>query len=116
MTARIGLLSSFTIENLVPYLQFACLKSGIYADVYLGGYNQFQTLIRNPGSELYAFHPELVFLVAEPGAIVAGLPGLPSSDSMALVSDALNGLIAQFRTCSAATLVVHNLALPTHFV
>jgi FkbH-like protein len=116
LTVRIALLSSFTIDMLVPYLQLECLRSGIHAEIHVGGYNQFQTLLRNPESDLYAFHPDLVFLAVEPSALVPGLPPIPTTESMIGALDALNDLVTQLKTHSTANLVVHNVPLPDDFI
>lgn len=59
---RIALLSSFTIEFLVPVVRAQCFAAGIDASIYAGPFGQYEQEIRNPDSGLARFQPDVVVI------------------------------------------------------
>jgi FkbH-like protein len=112
---KVALLSSFTIDNLIPFLQLEALDAGIYADIYVGGINQFQFLLRNKSSDLFEFQPEIVFLAAGPESF-AGINPIPSQLDMEEALASLLELVDGFKKTSKGLLVLHNFALPTELI
>jgi FkbH-like protein len=107
---RVALLGSSTLDADAAYLQIECLRSGLWPQMYVGQFNQFQSEILSPDSALYPFAPEVVFLAA---AVESLLPDFdPFADApRARIDEAvsrLQALSAALRGRSAALLVVHN--------
>ena len=61
---RIGILSSFTIDHLVPYVDLACRKLGLRPDLYVSPFNSWTRDVVDDASGLRRFEPEIVFLAA----------------------------------------------------
>ena len=59
---RIGILSSFTIDQLVPYVDLACRKFGLRPDLYVSPFNSWTRDVVDDSSGLRRFEPEIVFL------------------------------------------------------
>jgi len=59
---RIALLSSYVLDWLIPYLDLECRKAGLVPEFYLAPFNQYTQQVLNPGSDLYQFKPEVIFL------------------------------------------------------
>src|SRR5579885_762989 len=74
-SVRIALLSSATIEPLVPLLYVACANERLAPSVYVAGFNQYSQELLNPSSELYSENPEIAFLFAELDSLVPGVVG-----------------------------------------
>ncbi|MDP3764328.1 MAG: HAD-IIIC family phosphatase [bacterium] len=65
---RVAFLSNFTLQALPEVLKVQAVFYNIWADTYLGGYDQYAQDILNLESELYKFKPDLVyFLIDEIG-------------------------------------------------
>jgi len=62
---KIALLSSFTIDPLSMYLDIKCRFAGLYPEIYIAPFNQYQQEILNTSSKLYAFKPEVVILAVQ---------------------------------------------------
>src|SRR3954449_2259842 len=63
--ARVALLSSFTINSLVPYLQVEAARYGFGADMYVGPYNSVRQELLNPSSGCVTHHPDVVFVAQQ---------------------------------------------------
>lgn len=81
---RLALLSNFTIQGLPEAVRARGLFHNLLPETYLGPYNQYAQEIVNNQSGLYAFRPDLVYLVLDratipdaafPGAMVRELLG-----------------------------------------
>ncbi|KPV63792.1 MAG: hypothetical protein AOA66_0632 [Candidatus Bathyarchaeota archaeon BA2] len=62
---KIALLSSFTIDPLGMYLDIKSRLVGLYPEIYIGPFNQYQQEIIDEGSKLYAFKPDVVILAVQ---------------------------------------------------
>jgi FkbH-like protein len=116
---KIGLLSSFSIEFIKIPLTVLGFLNGMETEIYLPGFGQFQQEIRNPGSGLYAFSPDVVILSVEgadwlPEIYSAYLDGLAVGfdDVFSRFSAEFLSLLQAFREGSKATLLVNNFAPP----
>jgi FkbH-like protein len=116
---KVALLSSFSIEFIKKPLSVLAFLSGIDLDLYLSNFGQYQQEIRNADSGLYAFSPDVVILSVEgsewlPEIYNAYIDGLAGGfdESLAKFHEQLQSLIGMFRSKSAATLLVNNLAAP----
>lgn len=118
---RISLAASSTVRGLREILLVKCHEARIHADVRVGGYGQVAQDTLDPASELYAFAPGLI-VVFQDLADLAGAPsGVASTGSdderLAWADEALASLTALADAAtkySAATVLVHNLRVPTY--
>ena len=113
---RLAILSSFTIDPIVPYLQVGCVERDILAEIFLPGFNQFAQQLLNPESELYAFRPDICYLHLLPEALVSGtqFSGF-SGDHITALLDSIRNHIAAFRRDCQGDLVISNFAAPSRF-
>ncbi len=58
---RIAVISSFTVDPLVPCLTVQAASRKISVDIYKTPYGQYHQEILNPNSNLYEFNPDLTF-------------------------------------------------------
>ncbi len=115
-TVKVSVLCSFTIDPIKAYLQIDCLERGIWADVYIPAFNQFQQEILSADSKLYAFAPDISFLHIQPEALLAGAAaGRLSEDQVEPLIGGVRELIYTFRERSDADFVVSNFAYPDRF-
>lgn len=62
---KVALLSSFTIDPLGMYIDIKSRLVGLYPEIYIGPFNQYQQEILDEGSKLYAFKPDVVILAVQ---------------------------------------------------
>lgn len=77
---KLALLSSSTIEQLLPAIQAAALRKGLLLECYTGDYGQYRQELLNPNSELYRFRPDVVLLALDTPSISLALPLSSSRD------------------------------------
>jgi len=112
--AKVAFVGSFTLEPLVDFVVVEAAAAGIRLETYVGGYGQHNQEILNPASGLYAFGPELVFLMVEFGAAVPGADGESSADAAREAAQALASLVQAFKgRCGARLVVASFMAPPT---
>jgi len=110
---RIALLSSFTVDQLVPFLDLEVRRLRLEPSIYVGPFNGWAQEIYRPDSGLHGFDPELVFLAVGLDDLVPGLAGLMTAEALeAAAEDVLQtvtGAVRQLRASSDALIVVHGL-------
>ncbi len=67
---KIALLSSFTIDPLVIYLDIKSRLAGLYPEIYVAPFNQYQQEILDENSGLYTFKPDLIILAVQADGLV----------------------------------------------
>jgi FkbH-like protein len=119
LPVRIALLSSFTIEPLMPFLKVRCYQAGLKPEIFVGPYNQYQQEILQENSRLYQFNPEVVILFVRleeicPELIDSFLELSPQriEEDVAGIINNLRQLIAVFRRKSKSYLIIHNFLRP----
>ncbi len=116
-TLRIAIASSFTAQNLAPYLDVVCLLSGINAKTYVVPYNQFQMEFRDPSSELHQFKPQVTLFLAELPELTGGIgPFASEAEFDAAVEQtvrAVTNVAEAFRANEAGHFLIHNFILPS---
>jgi FkbH-like protein len=60
---RIALLSSFTIEPIVPYLECEMARRGCWPEIYVGPFNSVGSELLDPDSGCASFDPDVVLVV-----------------------------------------------------
>jgi FkbH-like protein len=61
-TAKVALLSTFTLDLVEPHLRVVAAGLGVDLDLYVADFDQLRTEIVDRGSRLYAHDPEVVIL------------------------------------------------------
>jgi FkbH-like protein len=112
---RIALLSSYVLDPLVPFLDVECRRAGLVPSFYVGPFNQYTQEVLDPGSGLYAFGPEIVFVGLDLEDLLPAVRGVPSADDLqqgrAEIRGTISTLVRELRARSSALVVVHELAL-----
>ena len=108
---RIALLSSFTIDPLVPYLDLEVRALGLNPVIRVAPFNSWTQEMLVPGGGLGAFEPEIAFLATALDDLVPELTGAPSPEFLTAAGDAAVERVLfaaeRFRSWSGAPLVVH---------
>jgi FkbH-like protein len=73
-TIRLALLSSATIDHLVPSIRIAGLRRRLLFDVYVGPYGQYRQQLLEAESPLHRLHPQIVLLSLSAREAIAGVP------------------------------------------
>jgi FkbH-like protein len=73
-TARLALLSSSTVDHLLPPIRVTALRRRLMIDVRAGAYGQYRQDLLDPPSWLRQFAPQFVLLSITAREIVAGVP------------------------------------------
>lgn len=109
---RAAFLSSFTIENLLPYVDLEIRKLGLLPEIYVAPFNSWAQEVVDEDSKLRDFNPEIVFLSVAIDDLVPELAGNPSISLLDKkgrdVVDHVVGVVERFMAWSSSTLVVHN--------
>ena len=112
-TLRIALLSSFTIDPLVPYLDLQCRSLRIEPSVYVAPFNTWDREMFGEGSGLARHDAQLVFLSVALDDLLPELAGALSAAECAsrgaAAVDRILDAASRFLSWSSATLVVHGL-------
>jgi FkbH-like protein len=118
---KVSLLSTFTIDSLVPYLEVELARQGFAANTYLGSFNAVRQELLNRSSGCVRHQPDIVFVaqllcdVCPP--LVNDFLALDKSRIDQYVTEIVSDTVATlkaFRQLSQAALVLHNFALPSH--
>jgi FkbH-like protein len=118
---RVALLASFTIDSLISYLKVEMARRGLWADFYVGPFNNVAQELLDPSSGCARFEPDVVFvaqLVDDVAPELAdGVLALAANELDSHIEAVASNLLSNvdaFRQRSSATIVVHNFALPRH--
>ncbi len=63
---KVAFVSSFTVDPLADYLTVQAARCDIALDTYISPYGQVSQEVLNPQSALYAFGPDITFLIVQP--------------------------------------------------
>ena len=118
---RIALLSSFTLDGLDETIKVKCAEINVGCHVFSGGYNQYNEEILNTKSKLYAFSPDICFLILDILDIFGDLFYSPYNLSVEKRRefiqnkvDELVNLAKSFIEKSNSKFVISNFAIPTY--
>jgi FkbH-like protein len=109
---RIALLSSFTIDPLVPFVDLECRALRLEPEIHVAPFNTWEREMLGDGSGAQRFAPQIAFLSVAADDL---LPELATSGGADLASagaaavDRLLEAAARFTAWSSAVLVVHGL-------
>jgi len=112
---RVALLSSFVLDQLVPYLDRECRKSKLTPDFYVAPFNQYTQDVLNPTSALYEFKPDMVLLSLAIEDLLPAITGMPSREQLdeagVEIAERLLTLTHELRRRCGALLVVTEFTL-----
>ena len=118
---KIALLGSFTLDGLNETIKVKCSELKVGCDTFYGGYNRYNEEILNNKSKLYAFSPDVCFLILDTRNILGNLFYYPynlSADKRREFIEnkinELNNLIKAFKEKSNSKLIISNFIIPTY--
>jgi FkbH-like protein len=115
---RIALLGSYVLDWLVPYLDAECRKAKITPSFYQAPFNQYTQEILNPGSELYQFRPDIVFLALGIEDLFPQISTAPGAEELeqahATILDQVVGFVRELESRCSALTVLHEFVLLPH--
>jgi FkbH-like protein len=92
---RVALLSTHTVEHLLPAVRVCGLRRGLRLDVHAGSFGQYRNELLDPASWLGRFRPDVIVLsLAADGT----LPAVPLGASAQQVDDALHRVVDDLRS------------------
>lgn len=116
---RVALIGSFTLDLFAPVLQARAYASRLAAELYVGGFNAWQSELLNPASALYSFQPDVIFLAVRLEELAprllkefASLDAAEINAEIERALDSLRGALRALRAKSNARVVIHNFAAP----
>lgn len=115
---RIALLSSYVLDWLVPYLDAECRKAKVTPCFYQAPFNQYTQEILNPGSELYQFRPDIVFLALGIEDLFPQVSTAPGAEELeqahATILDQVARFVRELESRCTALTVLHEFVLLPH--
>jgi FkbH-like protein len=113
---RVALVSSFTVDPLVPFLRIEAARAGLWIDVHVAPYGQYVQSLLDPASALYDFAPQVTLVMVDSDVLWQTrwsknppLASAPVAD--ALIEPLLAGLQV-FNRHGTGAVVVNDFALP----
>jgi FkbH-like protein len=91
---RLAILSTSTIDHLLPAVRVAGLRHGLRLDVFSGAYGQYRQELLDPASSLRGFRPELILLSLSARQAISGVPIAATAEQ---VEEALTRSIEEIR-------------------
>src|SRR5262249_50090573 len=76
---RLAVLSSSTVDHLVPAIRVAGLRRGLLIQVHIGAYGQYRQDLLDRASSLYRFAPQVVLFSLSAREAIAGVALTASS-------------------------------------
>jgi len=113
-TVRLAVLSDAASQQLVTLLRVLLHDAGIHAEVFEAGFDTIESEVFNPGSELYAFKPDVVVLLHSIGGLKARYYSHPG-DKATFADEALARIVALWegiKSHSGATVLQSNFVAP----
>lgn len=112
---RIALMGSYTIDPVVPNLDFECRIAGLVPTFYVAPFNQYMQEALIPSSQLYQFKPEIVFIHLAVEDLFPEIKGHPSVDELTQAGEEIRRnirtLVEEISTRSDAIIVVNEFIL-----
>ena len=113
---KIAILSSFTVDPLVMYLDIDCRLVGLWPEMYVAPFNQYPQEILNEKSRLYGFSPDMVIIAVQAESLLgdeffADFPRLTDEDKKKLQTEVirhLGNLISELESKTNALILVNN--------
>jgi len=116
---KVALLSSFTIDPLAVYIDIKSRLAGLYPEIYIGPFNQYQQEILDEGSKLYAFKPDVVVLAVQAESLLgedfySGFMKFSEKEQhRAEIIDQLKKLLSLLTSRTKALVLMNNFMVPS---
>jgi FkbH-like protein len=108
-SVRLAILSSNTIEHLLPGIRIAGLRHRLRFDVFAGAFGQYRQELLDPKSPLFKFRPDLILLSLGARQVVSGVPIDATMDeadeALARAVEELRGLWRHARSVFKASVI-----------
>lgn len=113
---KIALLSSFTINPVGAYLNVESIRIGLFPEVYIGSFNQYQQEILDNNSQLYKFQPEITFLSFQLHSLLPEIDNytLRKKEDITEIIKKIRILLDIFKKNINSLLIIHNFAIPSY--
>lgn len=117
---RIALLSSFTVDLLVPYLDVDARLEGLLPQIYVAPFNQYPQEVLDEKSGLYRSKPDVVFFFLQVEALLGQefrvrYPRLSLEDKQSALEEVvgrLGQLVQQLASKTQSLVVLSNFVVP----
>lgn len=112
---RLAVAATHTLDLMLEALPGTGLRHGVLIDLYQADYGQNAQAVLDPGSALYAFAPDLVWLAFDPQALGLASPQLDAERGENAVRSALDYVLSlrdAVRSHSGAGVVLQTLPMP----
>lgn len=116
---KIAVLASSTINGLKECLFVKAHSLKVAAEIYMGGYNQYNQEILNDKSELYEFNPDIVFLFIDMRELLGNaffsfyeLTEQEKAELFKSKLDNLRALVSKLSKKLGGKIVLHNFEVP----
>lgn len=97
-SVRLAVLSSCTIDHLLPAIRIAALRRQLNIEIYAGAYGQYRQEILDPSSPLHTFEPDMILLSLTGRDVIGEVPVGVSQDGMEqAVSTTVTELVSLWR-------------------
>nr|WP_321985791.1 HAD-IIIC family phosphatase [uncultured Lichenicoccus sp.] len=80
MPVRLGVLSSSTIDHLLPSLRVGALRHGIWLETQLGDYGQYSQELQDPSSAIHAYRPTVALFTFDARHMLRGIDVTASAE------------------------------------
>lgn len=114
---RVAVLSSCTVDHLLPAIRVAGLRRRIFFDIYKGGFGQHRQELLDPASPLRAFGPDVILLSLTARETIGGVAlGATADEAESVVTRATEDLCELWRSARDTfnALVVQQLFLDVY--
>jgi FkbH-like protein len=89
---KVGILSSCTVDHLVPAIRVGALRRGLVADCYVAPYGQYHQEVIDPASGLRRFAPDVVLMQIDSQSVLSECSLTAGAQE---VDDAVSGRVAE---------------------
>ena len=93
-TVRLAMLSSATVDQLLPAIRVAGLRRRVLVDVHVGPFGQYRQQVLDPRSALHRFAPQFIVFSLTAREALAGLTVVSSAEE---VQSAIAGTVDELR-------------------
>ena len=101
---RLALLSSATIDHLLPGIRVAGLRRKLIIEVYKGAFGQYRQELLDEQSALHEFRPDLILLSLSAAELIAGVTPTASAEQVQqALANAITGLRELWRKARQST-------------
>lgn len=118
---KIAFLRNITIDSIIPYLKFLCLKEDIKVNTYMGDYNNIFQNVVDTKSDLYRFNPDIIIICLKLETLAvrlfksfSDLSSKEINEEAIRIVDYVDSILREIRKRSNATILLHNFEIPVY--